>query len=337
MIFVTGGTGMLGAQLLVQLTAQGFHVKALKRANSDMHLVRKMFGWYSPDPENHFQKVKWVEGDLLDNFFLEEQLVGVTTVYHCAAMVSFDPADRQQMKLVNAEGTARLVNAMLRIPGIRLCHVSSIAAIGSNDNGSEADENSLWKYDSQTSAYSLSKYEAEREVWRGIAEGLNAVIVNPSVILGPGNWQKGSSALFSLAYKGMPFYTNGTTGYVDVRDVAAVMILLTNSPVEGERYIVSAGNLSYREFFTQAALALGSKPPRIAITPWMGEVAWRLYALKGLISGKRTAVTRETARNAQKKKSYTSAKLIAQTGYKFIPPEESIRHYAALFLSDHAG
>ena len=334
MILVTGGTGMLGAQLLVQLTAKGHKIKALRRASSDLTLLRKTFNWYSSDPEQHLSQIEWVEGDLLDNFFIEDLLEGISQVYHCAAMVSFDPADRLKLKQVNEQGTAVLVNAMLRFPSIRLCHVSSIAAIGSNDDGSPADETTPWKYDARTSAYSISKYNAEREVWRAIAEGLNAVIVNPSVILGPGNWQSGSSALFSLAHKGMPFYTNGTTGYVDVRDVAKAMILLMENEVRGERFIVTAANLSYREFFTMAANALGSHPPRYEVRPWMGELAWRFYAAKGLLSGKRPSITRETSRNAQKMRSYTSAKLVNLSNLSFIPPEESIRHFSSLYLGE---
>lgn len=334
MILVTGGTGMLGAQLLVQLTARGTKVKALRRESSDLTLVKKTFGWYSNQPDIDFDRIEWVVGDLLDSPFVYELLEGVSLVFHCAAMVSFDPADRMQLKQVNETGTALLVNAMLHYPNIRLCHVSSIAAIGANDDGSPANENTPWKQDAHTSAYSVSKYNAEREVWRGIAEGLNAVIVNPSVILGPGNWQTGSSALFALARKGMPFYTHGVTGYVDVRDVAKAMILLTDLSLSGERYIVSAANLSYREFFTQAAKALGSAPPRYEIKPWMGELAWRFYALKGFLQGKRPAITRETSRNAQKIRYFSSEKLIAQTGFRFISPEESIRHYAQLYLND---
>ncbi len=334
MILVTGGTGMLGAQLLVQLTALGHKIKALRRDSSDMTLVRKTFNWYSLDPEQHYSRIGWVDGDLLDSFFIEDLLEGVSKVYHCAAMVSFDPADRIKLKQVNVLGTAGLVNAILGKQDIRLCHVSSIAAIGSRDDGNPADENTPYKYDARSSAYSISKYNAEREVWRAIAEGLNAVIINPSVILGPGTWHSGSSALFSLAHKGMPFYTNGTTGYVDVRDVAKAMIMLMDHAVSGERFIVSAANLSYREFFTIAANALGSRPPRYEVKPWMGQLAWRYYALKGFFSGKRPSITRETSRNALKKRSYTSEKLVALTNFDFIPPQESIRHFASLYLND---
>lgn len=325
---------MLGAQLLVQLTARGHKVRALRRPSSDMGLVKKTFGWYSRDADANFGEIEWVEGNLLDIDFLEDLLRGITQVYHCAAMVSFNPDDHEKMRRVNETGTAHLVNALLEIPGAYLCHVSSIAAIGVNEDGSAANETSPWKHDARTSAYSVSKYNAEREVWRGIAEGLNAVIINPSVILGPGTWQSGSSALFSLAHKGMPFYTNGTTGYVDVRDVAAIMLQLTDMRVVGERFIVSSGNLSYREFFTIAATALGSKPPRFEVRPWMGELAWRIYKVKGWLDGKKPSITRETSRNAQKIRRYTSEKLIAKTGFCFITPEESIRHHAALYLSD---
>jgi nucleoside-diphosphate-sugar epimerase len=337
MILVTGGTGMLGAQLLVKLTARGDKVRALKRPSSDMALVKKTFGWYSTEAEKHFNQIEWFEGDLLDTSIFDDLLKGVEQVFHCAALVSFDPADQQKLMRINVTGTANLVDALIEIPGAYLCHVSSIAAIGAQEDGRAADETTAWKYDAGTSNYSLSKYNSEREVWRGMAEGLNVVIVNPSVILGPGDWHSGSSALFSLAHKGMPFFTNGTTGYVDVRDVAEVMMQLADMKVVGERFIVSAGNMSYRDFFTIAAIALQSKPPRYKISPWMGELAWRFYTLKGWLTGTKPSITRETARNAQKVRSYTSAKLIALTGFKFIPLEESIRHYALLYLSEHQG
>jgi dihydroflavonol-4-reductase len=283
---------------------QGKSIRALHRKRSEMRLIERVFHLYGSDPSAQLNAIDWVEGDLLDVSALDEMLRDVEEVYHCAAMVSFQPADRNIMMQTNVIGTANLVNAALRKGDIRFCHVSSVAALGRDENGGITTENTLWKNSKLQSNYAVSKYKSEQEVWRAIAEGLDAVIVNPSVILGPGNWKSGSSELFSLVWKGLRFYTEGITGFVDVRDVAASMIALMDGRHFGQKFIISAENLSYRQVFTWIAEQLEKKPPTIKVEPWMGEIAWRLLIFAGLFMKKKPAITKETARSSNKNKSF---------------------------------
>lgn len=334
MIFVTGGTGLLGSHLLLELTSSGSKVKAIKRNQSDLDGVKRIFAAYGSSNQTLYNAIEWVDADLLDYYSLTEALHGVTEVYHCAAMVSFHPNDKEQMLKINVEGTSNLVNACLESDVKKFCHVSSIAALGRSENSNSIDESVIWKSSKRNSVYSLSKYGAEREVWRGIAEGLNAVIVNPSVILGPGRWHTGSSELFTLVWKGLRFYTKGINGYVDVRDVARVMITVMNKELFGERYVVSTENLSYEQLFYEIATNLGKKPPSIHVNPFMGQLAWRFFAIKGLFSSKKPAITRETARSANNTYFYSSKKLQEATGFGFISIKQSISDISAIFLQE---
>ena len=226
MVFVTGGTGMVGAHLLYDLVSNGEKVRALKRPGSSIRRAEKIFSYYSSEYQLLLQNIEWVDGDILDKDGLGELLAGVDQIYHCAAIVSFDSRDREIMIHNNVEGTANLVDMAVSLHIPRFCHVSSVSAIGSPPEGIEANEDHPWRNNMDHSAYGESKYLSEMEVWRAIFLGLNAVIVNPSVIIGPGDWKSGSSLLFSTVWKGLKFYTKGGTGFVDVRDVTKVMRLL---------------------------------------------------------------------------------------------------------------
>src|SRR5665647_475864 len=251
MIFLTGGTGMLGAHLLLDLTRSGVKVRALKRKNSDLATVEKIFSWYTENSKELFQKIEWIEGDLLDRLSLKKAMDSADYVIHVAAKVSFLPSDRIAMLHENVEGTANLVDAALALKVKRFCHVSSIAALGDHDSGLPVNEEFSWKNDNRRSAYSESKFQAEMEVWRGVEEGLECVIVNPSVILGPGKWSSGSPRLFQTVAKGMKFYSSGCSGFVDVRDVSRAIVTLIQSEdwdtFKNQRYVLSAENISYRE------------------------------------------------------------------------------------------
>ena len=225
MILVTGGTGLLGSHLLFQLVKHGKKVRAIKRKGSNTAMVERIFSYYSDDPHGIFSSIEWMDADILDYGAMEDALDGIEEVYHCAAVVSFDSRDHNLMKKVNTGATANLVNLCLHHKVKKFCHVSSIATLGRTDNDGVTDEETYWKTSRKNSFYSVSKYGAEREVWRAMEEGLNAVIVNPSVILGPGFWH-GNSGLFRLVDHGLKYYTEGVNGYVDVRDVANAMILL---------------------------------------------------------------------------------------------------------------
>jgi dihydroflavonol-4-reductase len=232
MILVTGATGFLGAELITQLTAQNLKVRALKRTTSSI-----------PDLLKENKLVEWFVADINEPESLEDAFENVTQVYHCAAFISFDPKDKAKLLRINIEGTSNIVN-LCADHQARLVHVSSIAALGNAKKGEQITEKDFWEYDSKVHAYAISKYEGEMEVWRGIAEGLDAVIVNPAVIIGRNAGFEGSGAIFKLVKEGLKFYTDGATGIVDVEDVAKAMILLMNSEVSAERYTLSADNLN---------------------------------------------------------------------------------------------
>ncbi len=334
MILVTGSTGLLGSHLLYQLLKNGFSVRALVRNQQSIEKSRKIFSYYSTDADILVQKVNWFYGDVNDQESLVRSLEGVKQVYHCAAVVSFDNKNLQAMWNVNVNGTSNLVNACLEKKIGKFLHVSTIATLGRPKEGNLFIESCPWP-EGKVSPYSRTKTLAELEVQRAMAEGLQAVIVNPSVILGPGDWEKGSGRLFWQVQKGMNFFTRGTTGFVDVRDVAKAMINLMNSKQVGERYLVSAEDKSYEEVFREIALALGINPPRRYAKPWMTELAWRAGSIISAISGKPATLSRWSARSAHRQQRYSSEKLIRALDFQFIPFEETIRHTVQCFRKDY--
>lgn len=335
MILVTGGTGMLGAHLLLEIVLQGKKPKALKRSGSSIKVTEKIFQWYSTQGDDLFRQIEWVEGDISDFNSLLQALDGVSHVYHAAAMVSFSPRDHALMVRSNIAGTANLVNACLEKKITKLIHVSSVAALGSSENGEPVTEDSKWEPSRKTHGYALSKFHSELEVWRGITEGLNAVIVNPSVIIGPGNWKQGSPSMIRLVKKGLKFYTKGTTGFVDVRDVVKCMVQLMESNVTGERYIINSENLPYREVFTMIANELGVAPPRWHASRPLLEIAWRLAWLWGKITFTKPALTKYTARSGRNTTIYSSQKVKDALGVEFISMNQSIRDACRIFQLDN--
>jgi nucleoside-diphosphate-sugar epimerase len=324
--------------VLFRLLEAGENVRALKRSNSNLKLVLKIFSYYSDQAEELFQKIEWVEGDILDYHSMEEVLSGTTDVYHCAAMVSFHPNDRDSMLNNNVKGTANLIDAAIYNKVKRFCHVSSIAALGKTRDGTQIDEETYWIPSKQKSAYSLSKFFSEMEVWRGIEEGLDAVIVNPSIILGPGNWDIGSPKLFHTIWKGLKYYTKGETGFVDVRDVARVMTRLmqpaTFDQFKNQRFILNAGNLSYQDFFNKIADALQRPRPKAFASDLILQIAWRAARLASFFSGKRPAITREAVSGSNNVDHYNGTKVQRSIDFEYRPLDTTIQDIAYLFLKD---
>jgi dihydroflavonol-4-reductase len=338
MIFLTGGTGMLGAHLLLDLTKNGANVRALKRRNSDLPAVKKIFSWYTEDVEKLLAQIEWVDGDLMDKTSLREAMAGADAVIHAAAKVSFDPRDRETMLHENVEGTANMVDLALELGIQRFCHVSSIAALGNQDSGIPVNEELSWQNDSRRSAYSESKFQSEMEVWRGIEEGLQAVIVNPSVILGPGKWESGSPRFFHTVRNGMRFYTDGSTGFVDVRDVSRAIIGLLQSDdwdsIKNQRYVISEENLTYREVFDRIAVALNQQKPTIRANRILLQLGWRASRLVSLLTAKEPALTKETARSAVKHSQYDGSKITRTIDFSYTPIEKTIQDIGKIFLED---
>jgi nucleoside-diphosphate-sugar epimerase len=334
---VTGGTGLLGAHLLFHLLQKVEKVRALKRKDSSLKLVKRVFSWYTNDPESLLSKIEWVDGDILDIFSLEKLFDGAQNVFHTAARVSFDKNDRELLLKTNIEGTANVVNVLLEMKDVKLCHVSSIGAFGRvSDRKKLITEKTHFSTSENPSVYSISKYESEREVWRGIVEGLDAVIVNPSIILGPGNWNKGSSKLFTTVYKSLNFYTGGENGFVDVNDLAKIMIRLMESDISGEQFIVSAENVTYWQFFQWMAEALKVKPPEKKAGKLLSSLTWRALKVKELVTGEKSSITRETAQTAQQVYRYDNSKLLKTIDFKYTPIKQTIQKTATIFLREHA-
>ena len=294
-VLVTGASGLLGTELTHQLIQDGIHV----------------IGLYHQHPiELKHPLLRTVCCDLLDVVALEEVLEGVTEVYHCAGFISYVPNQRDALYKINAEATANLVNACLDAGVRKLVHVSSIAALGRMEEGAWQDETTEWIEHEDQSNYGHSKFLGEAEVWRGIAEGLNAVVVNPSIILGPGDWHKGSTAIFRNVWNGFKWYADGMNGFVDVRDVASAMRMLMHSDISAERFILNGGNYTYKEVFNTIADAFGKPRPYKKVTPFLAELVWRIEKIKSLFSDTEPLITKETARVAQMRVYYKNDKLL---------------------------
>ena len=332
MDLVTGGSGLVGSHLLYELTKKGKIVRATARKSSNLHWVERLFEWYGGEQGRQlFGLIEWVDSDVTDILSIQDALDGVKRVFHCAAVVSFQPSDRKKMLKINVDGTANLVNASLDAGVERFCHCSSVASLGQPLSGHVINESLIWKTSGHHSWYAISKFGAEREVWRGAEEGLSTVIVNPSIVIGPGDTSRSSGQLYLSAKKGLRFYTNGVTGFVDVRDVAESMVLLTDREIAGQRYIVNSENLQYRKVFEMFALAAGTKPPDIFAGPLLSSIAWRIEKARSILTGSKPLITRETARNANTVREFSNSKIINETGFSFRPVEEAVLNTARFF------
>ncbi len=319
MILVTGGAGLLGNALIEMLLAKGEHVRAIYNKTA-----------LSFNPYPNFEAFKC---DILDVYELEDAMQGVTEVYHCAGLVSFNPKDEEKLYSINVEGTANVVNAALNAGVKKLVHVSSVAALGRIRPGEMIDETMVWTEETSNSKYGHSKYLGEMEVWRGVAEGLNAVVINPSIILGAGNWNEGSTKIFKSVYDEFPWYTEGTTGFVDVKDVAKAMIQLMASDITAEKFILSAENISYQNMFTMMAQAFGKKVPIKKVTPFIAALTWRLENIKSKFTGIAPLLTKETAHTALTKVEYDNSKLLQLLpGYNYTPMEQSVKEICSLLM-----
>ena len=332
MIFVTGGTGLVGSHILLELSQKGEQFKALKRDSSSLSICENIFKHYNA--EDLFEKINWVVGDVNDIPSLESGMQNCEQVLHCAAVVSFQPSDAELLKKVNIEGTANVMNVALSSGVKKVGFVSSIAALGRNSTEGIVDEECHFKATKLDSNYALSKYYAEQEVWRASQEGLNVVIVNPSVILGPGDWNKGSSQIFQKIHSGLKFYTPGSTGYVDVVDVANSLVALLFSDVKNERFIVNGANLKYRDCFDRIAVAFNIPKATIKVTPLLKEIAWRMESVRSYILGSKALLTRETANSAMTNSSFSTAKIKEVINFNFTDIDATIKKYADWFIKD---
>jgi dihydroflavonol-4-reductase len=323
MILVTGGTGFLGAYIIKNLVEKNINVRAIRRSGRLPFFI----------PKEILDKVEWVEGDILDVVSLEEAMEGVESVIHSAAIVSFSKSDRKKMYQVNVEGTANVVNAALENNIQRLVHVSSIAALGRTTRAEMVTEEKKWEDNNNNTHYAISKHHAEMQVWRGFAEGLEGTIINPSTILGYGDWHQSSCAIFKNAYKEFSWYTKGVNGFVGVEDVAEAAVQLLQSNISHQRFIVNSENWPFQKLFNSIADGFGKKHPHREATKAMGEIAWRLESVKSLLTGKKPLLTRETAKVAHSKTSFdNSALLQALPTFRFTPLETVVKNSCANYV-----
>jgi len=287
MILVTGGTGLVGAHLLLHLAENEDALRAIYRHSSSIEKTKNLFLLYQK--ESLFSKIEWVQADIIDVPSLETAFKNVSYVYHCAALISYNPDDENELRKTNIEGTANIVNFCLAYNIKKLCHVSSIAALGDLvAHESEITEETEWNPEVLHSDYAISKYGAEMEIWRGKQEGLDVVIVNPGIILGPGFWKQGSGVFFTEIKKGFPFYTKGISAYVGAMDVVKIMVLLMQSSINGERYTIISENVSYEKIIAQIAEKFTAKKPTIEAKAWLLGLAWRIdWLLSTLFRAKR--------------------------------------------------
>jgi len=321
-ILVTGGTGFLGSNLIQQLIEDGKSVLATKRESSII-----------PQSLKTSNLIQWINADVTDYFSLADIFEGVTQVYHCAAKISYQKDSASVMNNINIEGTKNIVNLCLAHKA-RLMHVSSIAALGINKLGQPVSEKDKWEFDRQLSQYSLSKYKSELEVWRGIVEGLNAVIVNPSLIMGPSAGKEGSGILFDIINKGLSFYTSGSIGIVDVNDVAKAMIILMNrQDIQSERYILNSENITNKALIERISTLLEKKAPTKEASPFMLGIAWRAAAFLSLFNGKKPTLTKETAQAASAKLAYNNEKIIKAIDFSFKPLDQTLQEIALTYTN----
>ncbi|MBC7743706.1 MAG: NAD-dependent epimerase/dehydratase family protein [Flavobacterium sp.] len=313
MILVTGGTGFLGSELIRQLVVQGKTVRAIKRPSSTI-----------PENLKLQSTIDWRDADLLNYHALNDSMDGVTQVYHCAAMVSFRKADKRLMRRINIEGTAHVVNVCLQNQINKLIHVSSVSAVGYSKAGELITEKHQWQFNKNQSNYAISKYESEMEVFRGIAEGLKAVIINPSIIIGKNAGLNGSGQLFKQVKEGLKYYPQGAFGIVDVQDVAAVMIRLMEGHILAKRFIINAENISYKDLFATIAEGFKLPPPSIELRPWMLKTGYLASSFAKYITGKDSGLTKEIVNSASKISRYSNQKITNALNYNFKPVKQTI-------------
>lgn len=330
MIFVTGGTGLIGSHLLIELSKSNQSITAIYRNKAKIERVKQFFCYYLGGKEGveRFERIQWKPCDILDVVTLFECIKGHDYVYHCAAIVSFAKRDFKQMYAINCEGTANVVNVSLELGVKKLCHVSSTSAVGRKDIPTDTPihERAAWEKTEDTSGYAITKHRAEMEVWRGIEEGLPAVIINPSIVFGAGNWDESSLIIFKAVDKGLLFYAPGSNAFVDARDVASQMVRLMNSGIQNERYLFIGHNTSFKAVFDHIATTLKKKPPRYKVNPILMGIAWRIAAFWAAITFSTPSITKSSAKNAFSNSSFSREKLDNALPHSYYSIEASIEN-----------
>jgi len=327
MILLSGATGLLGMHILFDLTSKGYRVRALYRDKNRIDRVRRLFSFYAPNQwVGYWEHIEWFQADITDVIGLETAFNQVDRVIHSAAMVSFQNDNFRKLAQINKNGTANIVNLSLKHGVSWFCHVSSTAAVGKAPGKKNLmiNEEAKWMSDIPVSGYAMSKYLAELEVWRGIEEGLPAVIVNPCVILGPGDWQETSLTIFRAVDRGLKFYAPGSNAVIDVRDVSQRILFLMENQLIDNRFLLIGENLTFKKLMGSIAKGMGKKEPHIAVKSWMMGLAWRVAAVFSFFTRKPTALTKDATTSAFSDTSYSTAKFDALFSKPYIKTEDMI-------------
>jgi dihydroflavonol-4-reductase len=330
MILVTGGTGLIGSHLLYELVKRGYAVRALYRSETKKINVKNVFDFYSSGENHNYDSIEWVKGDVLDLVSLEDAFQNIDIVYHCAAKVSYKRRDFRSLILTNRLGTSNVVNMALKFGVKKFGHISSTAAIGGVE-GVVVTEKTKWSATTVTSGYAISKYNSEREVWRASEEGMEVVIINPSIVFGAGNFDDSSLTIFKSVKKGLKFYSPGQNAFVDVRDVVDCLIKLMESTVSEERYLCFSENKKFKTVLDQIAQELNTKKPSICPPKSLAILLGRLNEFVFRIFGRGSSITVETARSAYSEMTYSNEKIGKELNHSFISVEDSIKNVVAFY------
>lgn len=336
MILVTGGTGLVGSHLILELLKAGNSVRAIHRKNSNLLAVKKIFSYYisSEESEFLFNSIQWMEADLNDVYSLSAAFENITTVYHSAALISFDPADEKKLRKINIEGTANIANLCISSKIKKLCYISSISTLDLSPGEKEITENFTWFQEKNHSEYAISKHGAEIEVWRASQEGVPVVILNPGIIIGPGFWGSGSGLLFKRINSGLNYHFPKTTGFVGVQDVARAAFLAMESDIENEQYIVVSENLKFREVLEMTAESINKPVPKKALKPWMIKIAWFYQYLLSAVMGRKRELTRSHSKTLFEHTFYNNDKIKSDLNFKFVPVKEVIESTGKIFREE---
>jgi dihydroflavonol-4-reductase len=317
MILITGATGLVGSHLALHLIENGESVRAIYRNKASIDKTKSLFNLYQKG--SLFDKIEWIEADITDVPALEIAFKNIKHVYHCAALISFDPKAEDQLRKINIEGTANIVNFSITNKIEKLCYVSSIATLGDlKEFETTITEETEWNPEKHHSDYAISKFGAEMEIWRGQQEGLQVAVLNPGIILGPGFWNQGSGAIFSAVANGLNFYTKGISGFVAVTDVARLLTQLMKSQINGERFIAIAENNSFREVLNAIAGALKVKKPKHLASFLMTEIVWRIDWFLAVFFRQKRKFSKDTARTSHATHLYSNEKAKTILQYKFL-------------------
>jgi nucleoside-diphosphate-sugar epimerase len=333
MILVTGGTGLVGAHLLLHLIENGENVRAIYRSQNKIEKTKSVFDFYKK--ADLFEKINWLEADILDIPSLETAFIDIKQVYHCAAFISFEPKDEEILRKTNIEGTANMVNFAIAKEVEKFCYISSIAALGDiAPHETHITEETDWNPEKPHSDYAISKYGAEMEVWRGHQEGLNVIIVNPGVILGPPKmmdiFDEGSSEIYRKVSKGLPFYTLGSTGFISVDDVVKTSLELMKSEIKNERFTLISENIVFKDLLDTVSDTLKVKRPHIHAKPFLMNFLWITDGIFSTLFFRKRSITKATAKASYSKNLYSNEKIKTALGTVFTNIHQYIKDSSKL-------